>query len=261
MNKILSKIKEIMIDCVEKYLPDIALTDLEGDGAVFYMNGKNGTEFDWYVNDKLSNFMMFYDDKDNMGAVKATLYNDGGLLIYAYGDRGKTVIQEINTYLDVPDEDILSLAVVLRNEADDNRVWDENIEKLNTDLEPGADKIDEFVSNSHYYDDMRERKYLLGQVAYVSKKIMDEGWKIGYMCREEAVNENDSGWSFMVGDEDDEYINDYHNIQLMSINSVMQYDSAIWKYITSPVGTRLIRVSSEEFEIDENNKEIFKEKK
>ena len=261
MNKILSKIKEIMIDCVEKYLPDIALTDLEGDGAVFYMNGKNGTEFDWYVNDKLSNFMMFYDDKDNMGAVKATLYNDGGLLIYAYGDRGKTVIQEINTYLDVPDEDILSLAVVLRNEADDNRVWDENIEKLNTDLEPGADKIDEFVSNSHYYDDMRERKYLLGQVAYVSKKIMDEGWKIGYMCREEAVNANDSGWSFMVGDEDDEYINDYQNIQLMSINSVMQYDSAIWKYITSPVGTRLIRVSSEEFEIDENNKEIFKEKK
>lgn len=261
MNKILSEIKEIMIDCVEKYLPDISLTDLEGDGAVFYMNGKNGTEFDWYVNDKLSNFMMFYDDKDNMGAVKATLYNDGGLLIYAYGDRGKTVIQEINTYLDVPDEDILSLAVVLRNEADDNRVWDENIEKLNTDFVPGADKIDEFVSNSHYYDDMRERKYLLGQVAYVSKKIMDEGWKIGYMCREEAVNENDSGWSFMVGDEDDEYINDYQNIQLMSINSVMQYDSAIWKYITSPVGTRLIRVSSEEFEIDENNKEIFKEKK
>ena len=250
-----------MIDCVEKYLPDIALTDLEGDGAVFYMNGKNGTEFDWYVNDKLSNFMMFYDDKDNMGAVKATLYNDGGLLIYAYGDRGKTVVQEINTYIDVPDEDILSLAVVLRNEADDNRVWDENIEKLNTDLEPGADKIDEFVSNTHYYDDMRERKNLLGQAAYVSKKIMDEGWKIGYMCREEAVNENDSGWSFVVGDEDDEYINDYHNIQLMSINSVMQYDSAIWKYITSPVGTRLIRVSSEEFEIDENNKEIFKEKK
>ncbi|MBQ8167154.1 MAG: DUF2185 domain-containing protein [Lachnospiraceae bacterium] len=261
MNKILSKIKEIMIDCVEKYLPDIALTDLEGDGAVFYMNGKNGTEFDWYVNDKLSNFMMFYDDKDNMGAVKATLYNDGGLLIYAYGDRGKTVVQEINTYIDVPDENILSLAVVLRNEADDNRVWDENIEKLNTDLEPGADKIDEFVSNTHYYDDMRERKNLLGQAAYVSKKIMDEGWKIGYMCREESVNENDSGWSFMVGDEDDEYINDYHNIQLMSINSVMQYDSAIWKYITSPVGTRLIRVSSEEFEIDENNKEIFKEKK
>ena len=261
MNKILSKIKEIMIDCVEKYLPDIALTDLEGDGAVFYMNGKNGTEFDWYVNDKLSNFMMFYDDKDNMGAVKATLYNDGGLLIYAYGDRGNKVIQEINTYIDVLDEDILSLAVVLRNEADDNRVWDENIEKLNTDLVPGADKIDEFVSNSHYYDDMRERKFLLGQVAYVSKKIMDEGWKIGYMCREEAVNENDSGWSFMVGDEDDKYINDYQNIQLMSINSVMQYDSAIWKYITSPVGTRLIRVSSEEFEIDENNKEIFKEKK
>lgn len=249
-----------MIDCIEKYIPDVSFSDLEYNGAIFYMNGKNGTEFDWYVNDKISDFMMFYNDKNNMGAVKTTLYNNGALLIYVYGERGKTVIQEIKSYIDVTEDEVLSLAIALRNEADDKRIWDEDIEKIDTDSEPNNAKIKEFLSNAHYYDDMKERKALLGQIAYVSKKIMDEGWKIGYMCRDEAVRENDSGWSFMAGNEDDEYIEDYHNIQLMSIHEVMQYDMVIWKYINSPVGTRLIRISSEEFEVDNNDKEIYMEK-
>ena len=41
MNKILKEIKEIMIDCIEKHLPEISFKDLEDNGAVFYMNGKN----------------------------------------------------------------------------------------------------------------------------------------------------------------------------------------------------------------------------
>lgn len=260
MNKILFEIKKIMIDCMEKYNHDTSFADLEDNGAIFYMNGKNGTEFDWYVNEKISDFMMFYDDKDNMGAVKATLYDNGALLIYIYGEKGKKVIQEIKSYIDVAEDEVLALAVMLRNEADDKGIWDENIEKIDTDSEPDNVKIKEFLSNAHGYDDMRERKALIGQIAYVSKKIMDEGWKIGYMCRDEVVRENDSGWSFMVGNEDEEYMEDYHNIQLMSIHAVMQYDSAIWKYITSPVGTRLIRISSDEFEEDHNDKEIYMEK-
>ena len=35
------------------------------------------------------------------------------------------------------------------------------------------------------------------------------------MSRDEATNEMDSGWCFMVGNEDDEYVNDYHNIALL----------------------------------------------
>lgn len=260
MNRILFEIKKIMIDSVEKHMPDISFDDLEDNGAVFYMNGKNGTEFDWYVNNKISDFMMFYNDKDNMGAIKATLYNNGAVLIYVYGERGKTLIQEIESCVDVTEDEVLSLAIVLRNEADDKRIWDADIEKIDTDSEPNTAKINEFLSNAHYYDEMKERKALLGQFAYVSKKIMDEGWKIGYMSRDEAVREHDSGWSFMAGNEADEYIEDYRNIQLMSVHEVMQYDKAIWKYITSPVGTRLIRISPDEFEVDHNNKEIYMEK-
>lgn len=260
MNKILLNIKDIMIDCVEKYIPDVSFDELEDQCAIFYMNGKNGTEFDWYVNDKICDFMIFYDDKDNMGAVKTTLYNNGSLLIFVYGEQGKSIVQKINTYVEVEEEDILCLAVLLKNEADDMRIWDTNIEKINSDLPPDTDMINEFISNAHYYDDIRERKNLLGKIAYVSKKLLDEDWKIGYMCREEAVDENDSGWSFLAGNEEDEYVEDYRNIQLMSIHEVMQYDSVIWKYITSPVGTKLIRISSDEFEMDKNDKEIYLEK-
>lgn len=258
MNRILCKIKKIMADYCTEFL---SVNELEDNGAIFYMNGKNGTEFDWYVNRKISDFMMFYDDEDNMGAVKTTLYDNGSLLTYIYGERGKEVIKEIKSGIDITKEEALSLAVMLRNEADDKRIWDENIEKINTDSKPDNATTEEFLSRAHHYDDMIERKALLGKVAYVSKKILDEGWKIGYMCRDEAIRENDSGWSFMAGNEDEEYIKDYHNIQLMSIHSVMQYDGAIWKYINSPVGTRLVRVSSQEFEEDCEGKAIYMEKK
>lgn len=261
MNKILLEIRKIMNGCVEEYIADITFDDLEENGAVYYMNGKNGTEFDWYVNDKLSDFMMFYNDKNNMGAVKATLYYDGSVLIYVYGDKGEKLIQEIKSHIDAEPDTIMKLAVVLKNEADEKRIWDDNIQKIDTDSEPDKVRIDEFLSNSHYYDDMRERKALMGKMAYVSKKIMDEGWKVGYMRRDEAVQEYDSGWSFMAGNESDEYTADYQNIQLMSVHAVMQYDMAIWKYINSPVGTSLIRISSDEFEIDNNDKEIYMEKR
>ena len=261
MNKIFSEIKEIMKECVEKYIPEITLNDLESEGAVFYMNGKNGTEFDWYVNDKISDFMMFYNDEENLGAVKATLYNNGEVLIYVYGDCGKTINQRLKTSIEASEEELLKLAVVLRNEADNKKIWDENIEKINTEVEPDAAQMEKYISEANLYTDMRARKLMLGQVAYVSKKIMDEGWKIGYMCRDEAINENDSGWCFMAGNEEDDYMNDYQNIMVMNINEVIKYDNVIWTYINNAVGTSLIRISSDEFEIDNNDKEIYMEKK
>lgn len=81
------------------------------------------------------------------------------------------------------------------------------------------------------------------------------------MTRDAALNENDSGWSFMAGNEDDEYIDDYRNIKLLSIAEVCQLDSDVLKYIDNPVGTALVRVSSDEFEIDHNDREIYVEKR
>lgn len=151
--------------------------------------------------------------------------------------------------------------LILMNVMDDEKIWDANIDSIDTGVILTADHISEFKNNEHYYEDMINRKKLLGMMSYVSKKITDEGWKVGYMTREEALNENDSGWSFMAGNEDDEYVADYSNIKLLSIAGVCQLDSDVLKYIDNPVGTALIRTSSDEFEIDNNDRKIYVEKR
>ena len=261
MNKILEETAKVMNRNLKEYLPDVDSSELEGNGSIYYMNGKNGTEFDWYVNDKLSDFMMFYNDKENMGAMKATLYKNGALLIYVYGDRGKSIAQEISTRLEVSEQELQSLSALLRNEADDKKIWDADIEQIDSELELSREQLEDFLSNAHYYDEMRAHKKLLNQFSYVSKRIIEEGWKVGYMCRDAAMREQDSGWAFMAGNEEDSYMSDYHNIMLMRLYEVLQLDPDVKKYIDYPVGTGLIRISSEEFEVDQNNKEIYMEKR
>lgn len=261
MDEILNEIKRLINEKCETYLPHVKSEALEENGAVYYMNGKNGTEFDWYVNGKISDFFVFYNDEDNLGAVKLTLYCNGGVLIYIYDESGRSLIKEIKTYVDASEDDIFTFAVLLRNMLDDNKIWDANIDSIDTNVILSTDMINEFKNNKQYYEPMINRRKLLGMMSYVSKKVVDEGWKVGYMTREEALNENDSGWSFMAGNEDDEYMADYTNIKLLSIGQVCQLDSDVWKHIDNPVGTRLIRISSDEFEIDHNDKKIFFEKR
>ena len=49
MNKIFEQVDRYMHESLRKGLPDIKPCDLEKDGAVFYMNGKNGTAFDCFA--------------------------------------------------------------------------------------------------------------------------------------------------------------------------------------------------------------------
>lgn len=261
MHKILTEIKKIMDNCLETYLPDISRSGLENDGAIFYMNGNNGTEFDWYINEKLSAFMIFYNDKENLGAVKATIYDHGEVVVYTYGSQGKELVNETQTSIDVTEKEILELAVLLRTEADDKLIWDKNIEDISTDYSPSEEMINEFLDHASFYQDMIQRRDMMGQIAYVSKKILEEGWKVGYMTRDEAVRDNDSGWCFMAGNEDDAYTDDYKNIALMSIAEVTRLDPDVIAHITEPAGTALIRVSPDTFEIDHNDKPIFCQKR
>ena len=52
--------------------------------------------------------------------------------------------------------------------------------------------------------------------------------------------------------EDDEYINNVEHVELCKVYSIAGIDPAVINHIDSPVGTRLIRKSSEEFEEDRN---------
>ncbi len=261
MNRILNEIKKIIKQNINEYLPEVKSSDLEENGTVYYMNGKNGTEFDWYVNEHLPSFMVFYNDKQNLGAAKLLIYANGKVILYLYEDKGNKLIKEIETSIEISADELFKLAVILKKEAEDKDIWDESIDKINTDVEITEEEITKFQASEQYMKPTRNRINLLNKMAYLSKKVSEEGWKIGYMCREEAMNENDSGWQFLAGNEDDEYLNNHKNCLLVHVQDVYQLDPDIWNYIDNPVGTELIRISSNEFEIDKKNKEIFMEKR
>ena len=257
MNKILDEVKRIINEWISQYLPEVKPSDLEENGMVYYMNGQNGTEFDWHVNEHLPYFMVFYNDEQNLGAAKLSVSKDGQVKLYIYGNQGKKLVKEIDTQIEVTSDELLKLAIVLKNEADDKKIWDASIEKINSDIEPSAEQKQEFIKSEDYMIPTKNKANLLDKKAYLSKKVLDENWKVGFMYRDEPLNEQDSGWSFMAGNEDDEYNSNSQNIAVVTIGEVSQIDPDILKYIDNPVGTTLIRISPTEFEIDKRDKDIF----
>lgn len=103
-----------------------------------------------------------------------------------------------------------------------------------------------------------------GAGCMVSDRITKEGFKVGYMYREQPSEQNpDSGWRFMAGNEDDEYMNNTNNPNnhhIFAINTICNYDKDIIPYIHSKIGSCYIRVDSNKFEVDDGTKPICVEK-
>ena len=97
-----------------------------------------------------------------------------------------------------------------------------------------------------------------GSSCFASDKITKEGFKVGYMYREQPEEgKPDSGWRFLAGNEDDEYINNPDNIHIFDINTICNYDNEITPYLKAQVGTSYVRVSSDKFELDNGTMKIF----
>lgn len=99
-----------------------------------------------------------------------------------------------------------------------------------TDKRINRKEENNFKNNKAYYEASRNKKKLLNLYVYVAKKITEEGWKVGYMFKNEPAH-------------------------------VYQLDFDISKYIDNPVGTQMIRISLNEFEVDDHKKGIYIEKR
>ena len=121
------------------------------------------------------------------------------------------------------------------------------------------EKKDEFIKiNIEKLIDFNEPN---GEGCIASDKITKEVFKVGYMYREQPTTDNpDSGWRFMAGNEDDEYMNNPDNHHVFAINTICNYDKDIIPYVTSKVGSAYIRISNTEFEVDNRTKPIFIDK-
>lgn len=94
-----------------------------------------------------------------------------------------------------------------------------------------------------------------------SDMITKEGYKVGYMYREEAsAGVPDSGWRFLAGIESPDYMNDSNNHHIFHLNTICNYDKDIIPYLDSPVGSSFIRINSNSFILDDRTQEIYSEK-
>ena len=73
-----------------------------------------------------------------------------------------------------------------------------------------------------------------GNGCVVSDRITKDGCKVGYMYREQPnVQSPDSGWRFLAGNEDDEYMTNSNNHHIFAINTVCNYDKDIISFLHS----------------------------
>lgn len=81
------------------------------------------------------------------------------------------------------------------------------------------------------------KKTELKGACIASDKITVDGLKIGYMYRENPVDEVDSGWRFFAGDETEEYISNANNFEIYDLNTICNYDETILPYLNSEIGS------------------------
>ena len=74
-----------------------------------------------------------------------------------------------------------------------------------------------------------------------SKMLTDNKRKVRFMYREEPSNDQDSGWRFFCGDEDQEYADNPDSFAVYDINTILAIDSSIRNYLDSAAGTALER--------------------
>ena len=98
--------------------------------------------------------------------------------------------------------------------------------------------------NDWYKPEQKEWVDLVGHNlgCFVTRKAMENEF-IGYMYHSEpSPNNPDSGWRFMYGDEDEEYLSDVNNTTILALNTVCNLQPDILAFIHAEEGR--------EFEMD-----------
>lgn len=123
-------LKEIICNYFEKVRNENSnITDemLYDNGKIFYMNGNDGTDFDYHMNGRLCEFFIFY--KNEMGFIKVFVEADGEINGYIYFDEGQAPGQKLKS-LSIDKEDVLYLKELLEHNADQQSLWDVGIDEI-----------------------------------------------------------------------------------------------------------------------------------
>ena len=128
---IIEKIKTVFADIREKY-PLITDEDLCSKGAIFYMNGNDGTAFDWGVNGRCCEFYMYHENE--IGFIKLCVNVGDTYTAYVFPNGEMKAVETIRGDLD--EGDSLYLATILFHKADMILLCDEDITEIDFSYEP-----------------------------------------------------------------------------------------------------------------------------
>lgn len=102
--------------------------------------------------------------------------------------------------------------------------------------------------NNKPKDDVPPRTSLSEQeikkYAFVSQRALEND-HIGYCYRDEPENNIDSGWRFLFGDEDEEYLDNPENVKSVYPDEMLSINSQLEIVLGAPINS--------EFEWDEEN--------
>lgn len=130
----------------EKF-PNITNDMLDSNGSIYYMNGNDGTSFDWNANDRLCEFYVFH--KNEMGFIKALVNRNNIINIYVYEDGGMKPTYQFTE--EIENLDTKSFATLMDNIADREFIYDRPIDELNWNID-----ISECYAINDYLDDEDE---------------------------------------------------------------------------------------------------------
>lgn len=110
-------------------------------------------------------------------------------------------------------------------------------------------------SDKDYFLKASEIKRLINsnEGCIATDRITIDGCKVGFMYREETYQNDypDSGWRFMAGDEDDDYMNNPENHSVYQVNTICNYDPEILPFLNAAPGTAYIRDENGVLVLDE----------
>jgi len=98
-----------------------------------------------------------------------------------------------------------------------------------SDLDP--EKLEELVNLPGY--------------SIVSNHILVDGLPILFMYRESPVEEEDSGWRFLSGQEDQNYLDEVENSRFIGLNTVANMEKRVIPHLNLKKGTELERENAD----------------
>ena len=146
--QIIEKVKGVFAEIRERY-PLITDEDLLENGAIFYMNGNDGTDFDWNANDHTSEFYVYHSNE--IGFIKLYVNKGDTYTAYVYPNGEMSAIETIRG--DLNKGDSLYLAALLYRKADREYIYDAIIDEIDFSYEPGEWEMQEM---NGYYDEDEE---------------------------------------------------------------------------------------------------------